>query len=113
MMTGLSLSLCVRDILNDIYTIDQVDMVVTGTYIRYAHDLDRVVENYGKHYWQKDPKAARNILMALLLQGKIDQPRVRGEEGPNLQNGHWIYSDSDQAKQIKLEKIQKILAEVV
>ena len=91
MMTGLSLSLCVRDILNGVCTIDQVDRIISGTKAKYAHDWDHVMERYSKRYWQKDPATGRRIAMALLLQGKLEQPRVRGEEGPSLQNGHWIW----------------------
>ena len=95
-MIGLSLSLCIRDILNGVYSIHDVVKIITGTRICTMEDFDHVCgddKGYGAHYWQADPAAARRIFMNLLLLGKIDQPRLRDEATPNLQGGHWLDTD--------------------
>ena len=95
-MIGLSLSLCIRDILNGIYSVHDVVKIITGTRIATMEDFDHVcydTRGYGAHYWQADPLKAKRIFMQLLLAGKIDQPRLRDEATPNLQNGHWVDSE--------------------
>jgi len=93
-MIGLSLSLCIRDIIHGIYTVDDVVKIITGTCIKnmadYDYALNHSARGYCVNYWQANPGKGEAIFMQLLLAGKIDQPRLRDEPTPNLQNGHWL-----------------------
>jgi hypothetical protein len=94
-MIGLSLSYCVRDILDGLYTIAEVDKIITGTCAFDAASWERLLVRYSERHWQKDTKQAREICMKLLLQGKIDQPRTRNEHPPCIGSGHWVEALGD------------------
>ena len=89
-MIGLSLSFCVKDIIEGRVDLTKVEKIITGTWF-----TDRDMFHTGmKHtychtYWRKDPVTALNIAMHLWDLGKIDQPRARGETPPNISDGHW------------------------
>ncbi|MDB5603445.1 MAG: hypothetical protein JWP25_345 [Bradyrhizobium sp.] len=89
-MIGLSLSFCVKDIIEGTVALESVETIISGTFF-----TDRDMFHTGmKHgychtYWRKDPERAHQIAMQLWDAGKIDQPRSRGEEPPNIHDGHW------------------------
>jgi len=92
MIIGLSLSLCVRDILDGKYEINEIKTIITGTRGQDQDDWDSIMEVYGRTHWhQHAPEKYRNVCMQLLLAGKIDQPRTRNEAPPERIHGHWLY----------------------
>ena len=89
-MIGLSLSFCVREILEGKVNIKDVEKIIAGTNIPNRQVFrDLMFENYAPVYWKKDPK--RGILIALDLwdRGLLDQPRTRGKEHPGINEGVW------------------------
>ena len=81
-MIGLSLSFCVKDIIEGKVALESVEKIITGT-----HYTDRetfhtgMQQSYCHTYWKKDPEKAHQIAMQLWDEGKIHQPRSQGE-GP-------------------------------
>ncbi len=85
---GLSLSLCIKDILDRLVKEDDVYALVTGIEVR-DNDWTWLIDYYGRHYWGNNPEAAA-ILYRLINSGRIVQPRVNGQVPPTLTNGHWL-----------------------
>ena len=96
-MIGLSLSSCVLDILRGEVQLGEVSKIIAGTKISNDDEWRYVMEKYSKTYWYKDPEKAVRIAEQLRDQGKIEQPRVRGDNPPNLgmTGDHWVKSESE------------------
>ena len=101
-LIGLSLSHCIRDILDGLVSLDKVLRISAGTKIVTDEDLDYVIAVYRDTYWTRDPDRAERIARAMFSQGLIDQPRVRAEpplpwnprETPRHLGPHWICHSS-------------------
>lgn len=89
-LIGRSLSFCVKDIIEGKVAFGDVEKITAGT-----HFTDRdmfytgMKHGYCMTYWRKNPEYALHLAMALWDAGMIDQPRRRGEEAPNIAQGHW------------------------
>lgn len=88
-MIGLSLSFCVQDMLANKVSMEEVICIVCGTHARDERQWAGVLEEYGKLYWRADPVRGKAIANALRQQGKIIQPRLCGDQAPNIASGHW------------------------
>jgi hypothetical protein len=91
-MIGLSLSFCVKDIIEGRVALESVEKIITGTFFtdrESFHDGMKHAPGYCHTYWRKHPERAHQIAMQLWDSGKIDQPRTRGEPRPNIHQGHW------------------------
>lgn len=88
-MIGLSMSFCVKDILEGKVDLDEVEKIITGTKIKNEQDLEEVVKQYSEVYWRSNPPKAMEILAVLWGSGRIDQPRTRGEEPPWHEMNVW------------------------
>jgi len=93
-VVGLSLSFCVNDIIYHTVRLEDVDRLIVG--VRAASDADwqMVVDDYCESYWQYDTTWAREIVATLRHEGKIDQPRLRGESTHNIADGWWVAADA-------------------
>ena len=89
-MIGLSLSWCVKDIIEGKVELDEVEKIICGTRIENPQHFEQVCEHYCAYYWEHNRGRAVLIASKLFNSGKLDQPRVRGEEPPNTCEGHWI-----------------------
>lgn len=88
--TGLSLSLCVKDIIEGKVDLDRVTMISTGTLFTAREQFRTTAQqNYCRTYWKKDPKRALEIALHLWDQGLLDQPRCRGKDPEPIHDGHW------------------------
>lgn len=89
-MIGLSLSFCVKDIIEGRVDLESVDKIITGTFFTDRDSFnDGMKYGYCRTYWRKHPDRAHEIAMQLWDAGKLDQPRARGETPPDIHNGHW------------------------
>lgn len=95
-LIGLSLSSCMRDILDNRVNRSLVKCVVSGT----NHDLSgshetiilRLAETYRESLGLDKPwRKARfmDVLQAWLEEGKLIQPRALGLQAMNIAHGHW------------------------
>jgi len=80
MKHGLSLSLCVQDIITDRVRVEDVAFITTNTCARDEHDWMRLVDSYRITYWRADPGRAARVVKILLDAGRILQPRVANAE---------------------------------
>jgi len=86
---GLSLSYCVRDIINGEVKLEDVEKIIAGTYIDSPDALEEVLEKYSQTYWKADPLKGRAISLQLFKSGKVEQPRLERKPGFDISEGHW------------------------
>ncbi len=86
---GLSLSLCVLDIMTDKVALDDVAVIYTGT--NFPHSIAAMALNsYGYTYWRTlDRNRLKSVLDTLVATGRIVQLKQKGLEAPNIARGHW------------------------
>ena len=87
----MSLSFCVKDIVEGKVAIEDVDYIITGTKIENGLDWQRVVKLYSRYYWQTNPDMGREVATRLMEAGKLFQPRVWGLGFPKIagSKGYW------------------------
>ena len=78
-MIGLSLSLCVAEIINDRVRLEDVELIRANTMARDDADWERVVNHYCLSYWRRDPDRARRVVRFLRDADRIHQHRVTGD----------------------------------
>lgn len=88
-MIGYSLSFCVADCLHGKVNPKDVQGIVAGTCARNKEDWDRVIARYRKVYWRSDPDRGEQIARQWIETRIVTQPRINGEEPPNIAAGHW------------------------
>ena len=89
-MIGVSLSLCIKDMIEDKIKFSSVKSIIAGTRIVSKGDLEHIYDTYCQFYWKDKPTAARNMLFALWRAGKVIQPKVLGLDPLNISGGHWF-----------------------
>jgi hypothetical protein len=86
---GLSLSFCMLDLDRSIVMMDDVDCIIVGVACRSDKDWKNLLDQYERTYW-KNNETARAYATYLRDHHKIYQPRLNGQDGPNIAHGHWI-----------------------
>jgi hypothetical protein len=89
---GLSVSFCIRDIVEGDVAEDDVKFIVAGTRIRNTEEYESVVESYSEYYWKEHVEEARAVFKRLWDAGKIIQPRLLDLPAPNIAGGTWLVS---------------------
>ena len=80
MKVGFSLGRCIRDIVNDIVTYDDVAFIISGTALRDEDAIKACVEQY---MWRNDylsgldQDQCTEIALRLYTEGKVFQPRLQ------------------------------------
>lgn len=90
LLTGLSLSLCIKDIINGDVKENQVGIIKARTLARTSYEWDSIITQYQNSCWQSNPTMAAEICLRLLSEGKISQPRLEGGVCESIKNGHWL-----------------------
>ena len=90
MLYGLSLSFCIKDIMDGAIDEDDVECIISGTAFTDSLDMIRLIHCYSKSYWKSDPCKAMNILYRLMEDDLILQPRIGGYDAPRIVHGHWV-----------------------
>lgn len=96
MKIGLSLSMCVKDIINGIVDENDVVAIISMTKLRNEIQWDKTLSDYCETYWKSNPEMAVNIVRNLLRRnngvGCIIQPRLDSIEyyGHSIGSSHWI-----------------------
>ena len=104
-MIGLSLSFCIRDILNNSISMNDVDVIYSSANIE-NFTFEEIIHYYQQDYWLGFPNSA-SVAQELYLKKKIKfLPQLRSQLNL-LSNGHWLPIIQFQAPLTHLE-IQKI-----
>jgi hypothetical protein len=80
MKVGFSLGRCVRDIIDDIVTYDDVAFIITGTALRDEDAIKACVEQYmyrNDYLAGLDQEQCTEVALRLFNEGKIFQPRLQ------------------------------------
>jgi hypothetical protein len=100
-MIGLSLSLCVLDVIEGKVDPNSIEKIVTGTAYPSRDEFIRGInDTYCRTYWRHNPSRAFCLALDLWDQGKLDQPRLdpstsSGQaDAPNTSQGHWVVEDA-------------------
>lgn len=88
-LTGLSLSLCIKDIINGVVEEEQVETIIARTLARDSDEWHSIISQYQSSCWKEDPAKAYEIFHRLLMADKIKQPRLEGGSCEDVRNGHW------------------------
>ncbi len=90
-MIGLSLSFCVKDILAERVSMDDVSYIITS--VRPVNGLEPTIKAYMRMYWEAySEDKVRQILSKLDLR----HPRLENDyHYPNIANGHWVNSEDE------------------
>jgi hypothetical protein len=91
MKVGLSLSFCVKDIIEGNVDESEVDSIIANTAMRTEHDFMQVMDSYCRWYWYLHRIEAIGVCCRLWLAGKIIQPRLTNPMFCNdLTDGWWV-----------------------
>lgn len=90
MKIGLSLSFCVKDMIDGKVNPDEVWCLITGTQATDGQAWNDLMESYTHFYWKSDPEKAEEIVAKFRSEYRILQPRTFGMQMPNVSEGHWI-----------------------
>jgi len=89
-LVGLSLSYCIKDIIDGKVKEEEVIKIITRTMAFDEGDWKNIIEHYQHKLWESNPKKAEEIFRRFLEAGKIEQPRTTGKETHSLIDGHWL-----------------------
>ena len=94
MKIGLSLSLCIKDIVSGKVDIGEVEYIVAGTCASDDVQWEKLMAEYAKTYWRDWPAKSVTIASDLHWNGKVEQPRlVKNDHYPIIASGHWVDSE--------------------
>jgi hypothetical protein len=88
MITGLSISFCIKDIAAGVVSEDMVEKIIGGTSVKSPEDWEKVIASYRKNYWYKFPDEAEQLFRRMLAAGKIEQ--CKDQSVHNIARGKWI-----------------------
>lgn len=94
-MIGLSISFCIRDIIEGKVQESDVEKIVANTKCETLQHWQEVILQYRRIFWRKNPELGEALCWRFVADNMIDQPRCRGEESHNISQGHWL-KDSQQ-----------------
>jgi hypothetical protein len=97
-MIGLSVSFCIRDIVDGKMPLSGVEKIIGGTKALNDADWENVISRYQQVYWKKFPLRAAALCRWLVKAGKIEQPRCNPEGSqavPCIGQGHWVANESE------------------
>ena len=89
-IVGLSLSFCVKDIIDNKVAIDDVQFITSGTHATCPEDWDEIIAVYRKAYWYTDPDRGEVVARYFIGNGLILQPRMEGNRPLFKGNGKWV-----------------------
>ena len=103
-LIGLSVSLCIRDILRGKMWEDNVDIIIGSTCIKTKKSLEDVIKMYKNVYWSADPKEGERIFRKLWEEGRVMQPRLMGGlvVAVDCSSCHWSYDSVEDVLHNKL-----------
>jgi hypothetical protein len=95
-MIGLSLSLCVANIITGHVKESDVQLIIAGTKADNGVAMHEVLHQYADNYWYTAPEEGLAVARRFLKAGRIFQPRIYNYEyNCNIADGHWLKRDEN------------------
>ena len=92
---GLSLSMCVVDIIEGYIPYKDVSCILSGTRIKSIGDLNIVFNEYKKTVWEEyDSDTIWEVLNYLIFNNKLIQERVLDDTNDVYRGSNWLYCDT-------------------
>ena len=95
LMIGLSLSMCIADMIRNNIRMEDVKKIVAATNAPDEQTFDQVLDSYSETYWADFSEPAKKLARRLYKAGKIEQPRIKGQKYPATGEGIWVERESD------------------
>lgn len=86
---GLSLSFCVADIVLGKVALDDVHLIIANTKCATQEDWEFAIARYRQTRWAFAPDECEQVARQLIADDKVTQPRLRGEQHPDVASGYW------------------------
>jgi len=89
---GLSLSRCIKDIIDNKISVDEIEFIFAGTKIDFSNPVQKngIIQLYTQKDWSSNPAKATLVLEKLLKSKKIIQPRILGCKAPKSIEKIWV-----------------------
>lgn len=95
-LIGLSLSLCIAEMVRDHISKEDVVKIVAATSFSNLEEFEsNVVPHYNRCHWHGIEQEAHDLAIAMYNDGKIEQPRLEGKPVHAIYDGKWVDSESD------------------
>ncbi len=89
-MIGLSISLCIMDVIEGRVDPDKIEKIIGRTATK-PHMIEGLIGIYRTDYWRRNPDAAEQLFRKLYAEGKIEQPGLTTGRVPFVRNtGYWV-----------------------
>jgi hypothetical protein len=96
MKIGLSVSFCIRDMIEGRVNPEEVSKIIGSTCAR-PEDIDSLIATYRRLYWSSNPDAAEALFRKMYTEGRIEQPRLTGDRlhymGKN--DSRWVNNEDE------------------
>lgn len=93
-LVGLSMSMCIKDVIEGRVNEEQIDFLITGTKFATRKMLETHLEGegptYTNTYWRKDPERGKALALKLWDEDKIVELRAFGFNPPQIGLAHWL-----------------------
>lgn len=96
-LLGLSVSRCIRDIVNGLVSVEEVFLIIGGTYVEDEEHFEELWKGYTRvefsAWYDLDKEAVREVFLQLWRSNRIIQPRL--ERIPHhSRREYWLTLDS-------------------
>ncbi len=93
-MIGLSVSLCVKDIVEGKVALADVERIIGGISDTDSVAWEYVIIIYRETTWQENPARCEQVFRQLLAEGRVQQPKLKYGKVPILRSPdgstHWV-----------------------
>lgn len=86
---GLSLSLCIAQIIEGHVKEENVTGIVANTRAYTRAQFEEIADGYAKSYWHNNPSGGKALALKFYDAGKISQPRLDHAPAHSVANGIW------------------------
>jgi hypothetical protein len=107
-MIGLSLSFCIKDVLNQTVNFERIKKIVTSCRVKSQEDFELLLDRYTQVYWKDLPSVARKLAQELFNAGRLEFPRNEDNNHfPNIAHGVWVKTEEEIRWNDQLESFQE------
>jgi hypothetical protein len=94
-LIGISLSDCIRDILEGCMQESEVEKIISGTCAPTEEAWEELLADYSAIAWKRYPSEAVAIVRRFRADGKIQQPWLTSGLVPSKNYGVWVQREAD------------------
>ena len=93
---GLSVSLCITDIINGHVNVDDVVKIIGSTRARNDDEWNAIIEIYKENYWRDKPAESEQLIRTFIAEKRVEQPRLQHNgHMPAIYDSIWVTSEDE------------------